>query len=1065
MGQVIEIREPGVEPRWLRIDASVEVGRDCDGIITSDAETSRRHLLLSYADGVLSVNDLGSTNGTTVNGAPVFAETPLRPGDVIGLGATEILVHDAADAAPVPDQGRGVPVQRRPALEELAAEVTEAAIVRYRPGTAGEKAAADYAGAVRRARRRLAGFGSEPWGVRPQICLVDPFPDPADPANLLTSGTIIDAPRGEIWMVVTAESPPEAPERPLALFFGAALPAAAELEVLVEGFGLHLARMRATDSHISEPSLPPLARAAGELRPLMAVSFVRDLLRRGGEEDFLRLLATARPGAVDAAARAIYGTGLGQLEEQWRRGLIRQPRPTSTLRFLHLAGPHLRPHRWREVEMTLLTLLQLAFPVVLPFALQRLVDRTIPSGRLPDLWPILAVLAGALLVSLFAGLRRAQVSASVSASTTRRIRTVMFDRLQVLPAEWYATRPHGDLLSRLLADVNVFEAGLAHVLHEGGFQLAAFLTGMAVLLALSPPLALAVLLGSALVLLLGRATARAGRRRSRSVQEQLAGLVSVAAESLAGHAVVQAFALEPEVRRRFRRAADLLFTRQRRQARLGGVAGVTVDVVGMALRIVVVGLGAWLVLRGRLTLGTFVAAMSVVGQVLGPARAVTGFGPQIQAATGALARIEEVLSAEPAVTEAPGATDLPPLRREIRLAGVSFEVEDQAVLLDVDAVVPAGARVAFVGATGATRAALVSMLTRRHDPTAGAVRYDDVDLRTVTLHSLRARIGVVLQDTFLFDASVRDNIALVEGGVDGARIEAAARMAQVHDFVMTLPQGYDTPLGARGVRLAGSQRQRLGLARALLRDPAVLLLDEATAGLDPRAERMLAEAIAEAARGRTTVAITHRLASVIDYDWIYVFQDGRLVEGGRHERLLERGGVYAELWAEQTGSTAADTSAVTDALRRVPLLAGLGTTQLDLVARSLRELRLEPGETQPETVGRLYLVAAGRAQVLAPDLDGQLVPMAPLGPGEVFGLSAVAGEPTGSVLRALRPLKLLVLDDEMLAGLAAAFPEVGTALNTPGPSVVVPAGGSRLAHVPLRLPRFRPNTSSTDGSR
>lgn len=274
-GPVVEIREPGRPVRRLTVHGSVEVGRDCAGVLVSDPEVSRRHLRLTARAGRLSILDLGSTNGTTVNGVPLAGEGLLRTGDRVRLGDTEILALEPA-ARPTAGQPADEPptatapappaAQPRPVLEELAARTTDAGMIRYRPGTAGEAAAAGYASAVRRARRRLAGLGSEPWGVRPQICLVDPFPDPEDPRQVVASGTLVDAARGEIWVVVTPESPPEPPERPLALFFGAALPAGHEIEVLVEGYGLHLAGLPPAEDYLRDLALPPIARADGELR-------------------------------------------------------------------------------------------------------------------------------------------------------------------------------------------------------------------------------------------------------------------------------------------------------------------------------------------------------------------------------------------------------------------------------------------------------------------------------------------------------------------------------------------------------------------------------------------------------------------------------------------------------------------------------------------------------------------------------------------------------------------------------------------------------------------------------
>jgi energy-coupling factor transporter ATP-binding protein EcfA2 len=308
----------------------------------------------------------------------------------------------------------------------------------------------------------------------------------------------------------------------------------------------------------------------------------------------------------------------------------------------------------------------------------------------------------------------------------------------------------------------------------------------------------------------------------------------------------------------------------------------------------------------------------------------------------------------------------------------------------------------------------------------------------------------MLREPVLLDGTVGENIALGSLGAGRAAVEAASRAAGAHPFVLTLAYGYDTRVGERGVRLSEVQRHRIALARALLRDPAVLLLDHVTAGLDVRSERLLTETLARVGHGRTVIAATHRLTTVVDYDQIFLLDGGRIAEQGRHKDLVAAGGRYAELWAEQALSGAAEPEPfdVAAALTRIPLFARLDGPGLDRVARCLYEQRVDRDETVRND-GRLLLVRQGRAVVLAPDPAGRLLTVAELGPGQAFGLDATMGEQTGSVLRAVRPLRLLVLSSAALAVLALELPAVAAALDTaPGPTA--PAGGSRLSRVGLR---------------
>ena len=450
------------------------------------------------------------------------------------------------------------------------------------------------------------------------------------------------------------------------------------------------------------------------------------------------------------------------------------------------------------------------------------------------------------------------------------------------------------------------------------------------------------------------------------------------------------------------------------------------------LQITVLGVGSWLILDGRLQLGGLVAFSSTMGQVISPVTALTGLGQQIQASTGSLLRINEVIDATPEIADAPAAAELPPLTREVRFDNVGFSYTSQRTTLEgVSCVIPAGTRVAFVGPTGAGKSSVLQLIMRFYDVDDGALLFDGRDVRGVTVASLRGQLGVVFQDTFLFDTTLRENIGMGKPGATEAEIEAAARAAELHDFVEALPRGYDTLVGERGGRLSGGQRQRLAIARALLRNPRILVLDEATSALDPRTERLIADTLERVSEGRTTIAVTHRLTSITNYDQIFVMSAGHLVERGTHAELLALDGVYAELWGEQTGgiaSTEAPFDAV-GALSSVTIFSGLTRDELAAAASRLRALELPAGARLAQNSGMLALVHKGRPRVFAPGLDGQLVPAAALQPGDAFGLAALLGAETGAELVAEEPVELLVLDADSLAALVAIHPSVAAALD------------------------------------
>jgi len=940
----------------------------------------------------------------------------------------------------------------RPVLDELEARTNDAVTVRYRPGTAGAEAAPGVARDARRARRRLGGLGSEPWGVIPTICLVDPFPDPHDPTHIVTTGTIVDGARNEIWMVVTPESPPEPLERPLALLFGAGLPAASSIEPLLEGYGLFVAEAPDVDVQLRELDLPPFGTAEGELAAAMSLSFVRYLIDRGGRDEFLRMLASAQPGRLDTAAQQEYGAGTAALEEGWRQKLWAGAPDMKTGQFLRLTLRYLRPHRRREIEMFVYMLLGLAFTMAFPFVFRALLDTAIPSGEFSQVLQLLGVLLIAFVISLGAGLRQAYLTAVVSGSVVRQLRLEMFTKLQGLSQGWYTQHQQGDVLSRLFSDVGMLEHGLSETLRGGLIQVLTLIVSATVLVILNPFLAIIVLLGAPLIAFVYKAMAKGAQKRSIAVQEETGAVLNVASENYGAQAVVKAFGLQLREIGRFRQASDRLFDREVKLQLFGGLFGVSVNMIVTAMRLFILGLGAWLIFHDHLTIGGLVAFMGLMGETLSPVTVLTGIGQQIQASTGALVRINEVLDAEPEVVERPDVRELPPMSRDLCLRGVSFSYTSERLTIDdVNVEITAGQRVAFVGPTGAGKSSILQLLMRFYDPDEGAVLLDGVDLRDGTVASLRSQLGVVFQDTFLFNATVRENIALGNPIATDAEIEQAARSAELHDFVMTLPRGYETLVGERGGRLSGGQRQRLSIARALLRDPRILLLDEATSALDPRTERMISDTLERVGEGRTTVAVTHRLTSITTYDRIFVIVAGKVVEHGRHDELVALGGVYAQLWAEQTSGVmpAEAPFDIGGALARTPLFEGLDPAALAEIAGRMRAQDLPPGGTIAEGAGRLAIIRRGRGTVLAPDFTGEPAAVAEIGPGDAFGLSALLGDERGYELRAIDPMALLVLDDEAIRGLAGTHPSVALALEGRRVQAAVPAGGTRLSRLTM----------------
>lgn len=928
VGYEIEMRRPGQVPLRAAVDEMIEIGREAHGLVLDDAAVSRVHARLEpVADGVM-VTDLQSSNGTWVNGRRLDAPVVARTGDVIVLGETELRVlaavpevtaHRAGaeplpettelaagapggDAAAAGDARRDNVAAARADAAGLESIENDAAVVRFRAGSPGERAAPAVLAAARRMRRRLAGFGAEPWGIRPEICLVDPFRDPSNPDVVVAEGTVVDTDSDQIWMVVTGDVSPEPLGRSLALLFGASLPASDELALLIEGYGLLLDEIADVDEMLRGRDLPPIAMADDDVQAAMALSFVRYLCERESQAELVRFLAAARPGRVDQAANDIFGASVGELERAWRMELASPAPQTRPAEFVRLSASLLRPHVGRQIEILALMLLGLVFTMAFPFITREIFDEVIITGEFSRVVPPLMLLTVAFVVSLLAGLRRAYVTASVSLAVVRTLRMQMFASLQRLSTGWFSRHQQGDVLGRMFNDVGRVETALTRTLADGIFNVLQLVVSSFVMLRLNLWLGLLVMAGAPLVGLVYRTMGTGARKRSMVVQEEAGRLMGLAAENYSAQPVVKLFGLHGREQDRFERRSARLFRAERRMNLFGGLFGLSVNTIVTLLRMAVLAIGVWLITEGRFTIGGLVAFMGVMGEVISPVTVLTGIGQEMQSATGSLSRIRAVLDEPPEVADDSNLPPLSPMSRELRLDHVSFSYSpERPTLRGVDAVIPAGCRAAFVGPSGSGKSTVLRLLMRMYEPDQGRISVDGHDIAAGQLDSWRSQLGVVFQDTFLFDGTIGENIALGRPGATQAEVLAAARAAEVDAFVSDLPAGYDTPVGEGGAMLSGGQRQRVAIARALIRDPRLLLLDEATSALDPRTERQIVATLEAVGEGRTTVSITHRLASVIDYDVIFVLVDGEVVERGTHTELVAADGTYARLLAEQTG--------------------------------------------------------------------------------------------------------------------------------------------------------------------
>jgi ATP-binding cassette subfamily B protein len=560
-----------------------------------------------------------------------------------------------------------------------------------------------------------------------------------------------------------------------------------------------------------------------------------------------------------------------------------------------LAAPYRRQTALAVASLLAATLTSLAPPYLAKLA----IDHGI-AGR--DL-AVLGLAVSAFLAAALANWAASAAQTYLAGWTGERIladlRASLFSHLQRLSLGFYERNRAGVIISRLTNDVDALDQLVTEGLNSLLRNSLTLLGSATLLFVLDWRLALATL---AVFPVMGVATAlfRARSARAyRAVRERLALVTAALAEDIAGVRVVQAFAREQLSRERFRHVNARYREANQRTVVLNGLYFPFVDFLSAAATAVVLGYGGLLVSGGDLTVGTLFAFIGYLSNFFDPVQELSQLYNTLLSATAALDKIMDLLEEEPQVRDHPAVRPLPRIEGHVRFRGVCFGYGDGPdVLHDIDLEVPAGTTVALVGHTGAGKSTLVKLLARFYDPRRGSVEIDGVDLRHVSQASLRRQLGIVPQQGFLFAGSVRDNIAFARPQAPLDEVVAAARAVGAHSFIAELEQGYDTQLGERGVRLSLGQRQLIAFARALLADPRILILDEATSSVDIGTERAIEAALRRLLAGRTAFVIAHRLSTIRGADLLVVLDHGRIVEQGSHRELLARGGLYASLYGD-----------------------------------------------------------------------------------------------------------------------------------------------------------------------
>lgn len=680
--------------------------------------------------------------------------------------------------------------------------------------------------------------------------------------------------------------------------------------------------------------------------------------------------------------------------------------------------------------------LDLTFISLAPLSFKFMIDYAVEPGDMNAFMLILLILGIVGVLCTAAGVASDYILAKLNARVEQDLRAQLFEQLQHLNIQYFHKRRSGELVSLFSVDLPTIDRMMVALLTTGMQSFAVVVVSTIVLFYLEWSMAIVILIGAAAIYLGPYLLGKRAQAVYAQYKEQLAAMTSDVQENVKAQKVIKGFNLQSTMIDRFNTRLKSMFLSSYHlnlmEAKLGRIPMISLLIVNFAI----IGIGSYLALQGQITVGSLVAFISMYTSMGNSVYSLTSTIPMMTNAQVSMERIHQVLNHPRETVENHEAFKFKQEDQlDLKACQITFGYnEGEHVLEHISLNVPRGTTAAFVGSSGSGKSTMLQLLLGFYPPNKGQITINGIKLQDLNIESYREKLGIVFQDNVLFQGTLLDNIRLSKPDASFEEVVAAARQAEIHDYIRSLPDGYETEVLDEGSNFSGGQRQRLAIARAILRNPSILFLDEATSALDPVSEAAINQTFAKLAADRTVISVTHRLATVTEFDQIFVFGEGKLLEGGSHRELLQKGGYYKQLWDKQSGLSLADSGqeAAIDAerLSRLPFFQGVDHHVLGEVTQLFNTETFDAGQSiirEGESGEKFYLIVRGSVEVtkVDPNADTGRTRVAVLEDGDHFGeIALLENVPRTATITAMTPCVMLTLQRKVLHYILTQYPDI-----------------------------------------